>query len=200
MVLPGGLDIGRDPDPAEVDLLAQQFEPARTGKVVPLVHVAQVVDEELGREVGRIRVPVKQVERRGLLAEQVVVDHEVPDQVVGAERVEGPRHVRRVEIALLPDLRFQRVHVGFVGEDAELAGILEVDLGGEEGGGADPIVANGVHVGERGGEQRAADAIADRGRLAFPGRPLDGVERREEPIPEIVVEGEARVALVRVDP
>src|SRR3954470_15776753 len=36
----------------------------------------------------------------GPLAEQVAVDHERPDQVVGAQHVEGRRHRRSFEIAL----------------------------------------------------------------------------------------------------
>jgi hypothetical protein len=39
-----------------------------------------------------IGIPVQQVEGLGFLAEQVVVDEEGPDQVVGTQHVEGGEH------------------------------------------------------------------------------------------------------------
>jgi hypothetical protein len=105
---------------------------------------------------------VQQVERRVVLAEQVVADHGVPDQVGAAQQVEGRGHVAAVEVAALARLADQ-LELGVVDEHLEVAGALEIDLRGEEGDAGDfgRLVAAGEH-GERRGERGAGDAVADR--------------------------------------
>ena len=56
---------------------------------------------------------------------------------------------------------------------------LEVHHGDEEGRGLDPVVALRRHVGQRRGQQRAAQAVADGVDLALAGRLLDRVQRGE---------------------
>ena len=40
----------------------------------------------------RVGIPVQQIEGEGVLAHQVVVDYERPDQIVRPQQVEGARH------------------------------------------------------------------------------------------------------------
>ena len=67
----------------------------RAGLAQPVleVGVAQVVAVHRPGQVGAVGVPVEQVERRRLAAEQIVVDHVGPDQVVRAQAREHEREV-----------------------------------------------------------------------------------------------------------
>ena len=72
--------------------------------------------------------------------------------------------------------------------------------GDEERRRLDPVVALRRHPGERAGEQRAAQAVADGVDLALAGRLLDRVERGEIALRHVVVEALLGEPLVRVDP
>ena len=146
------------------------------GEPVLEVAVAQVEGVVRGRHAGRVRVPVEQVERERRLALEVDVDHVGPDQVVRAQHVEGVRHARAFEVAARLHHGLDRADLALVDEDLEVAGMGEVDLRGEEGRALDPLVAGRGHVGEGHGEQRAADAVADRGDVAS--RPSPARSRR----------------------
>jgi len=56
---------------------------------------------QAGRQPDAVLVPVQDVERGRVLAEQVVVDEVVPDQVVGTQPREHARHVLARQHALL---------------------------------------------------------------------------------------------------
>ena len=56
---------------------------------------------------------------------------------------------------------FEGFQLGFVHEHGQFARLAEISLRRPEGGGMNPVVALGRHVGEGGGEQGAADAVAD---------------------------------------
>ena len=89
---------------------------------------------------------------------------------------------------------------GVVDEDAELAGLGEIDEGGEEGGGSDPLVAPRREIGQRRGSERAAQAVADRRDIALVRRLLDRIERGQRAFHHVVLEGLLGEALVRIDP
>ena len=57
-----------------------------------------------------------------------------------------------------------------------------------------------LHPGQRRGQQRAAEAVADRSDLALAGRLLDRVERRQRTLQHVVLERLVAELLVRVDP
>ena len=57
-----------------------------------------------------------------------------------------------------------------------------------------------LHPGQRGSQQRAAEAVADRRDLALAGRLLDGVQRRQRTLEHVVLERHLAELLVRVDP
>ena len=94
----------------------------------------------------------------------------------------------------------QRLELGVVDEQQQVAGLGEVDLGGEEGGRGERLLAARGQIGERGAEQRAADAVADDVDLLDARLALDGIGGRQDALLHVVLEGLVREALVRVDP
>ena len=79
-----GHDVGLDIDLAHVDGLAQHLHLAGMDVRVVLEDADQV-GMEGGRQTGGVGVPEQDVERRRVVAEQVVVNPVVPDQVVRAQ-------------------------------------------------------------------------------------------------------------------
>ena len=152
------------------------------------------------RHARRVGIPVQQVEGERVLAEQVVVDDERPDQVVAAHHVEGRGHFGAFQVAELVHPGLQRAELLLVDEDGQFAGVFEVDHGGEEGRRGDALVLPGRHVGQRAGQQRAADAIADGVDLGLAGGFFDGAERRQGAFEHVVVQGLFSQPCVRVDP
>ncbi len=184
----------------QIDRHPAERDAAGLHQQVLLVHLAQVEAVHRRRHAGRIGVPIQQVERERLLAEQVVVDDKRPDQVVGTQHVEGRVHVAGFEIALLAHTLFERLQLLLVDKDAELAGLLEIGHRHEIGRALDAVVALRGHVGEGGGEQGAAEAIADHVGVALASRLGHRVERGQRPLAHVVLEGLAGEPLVRVDP
>ena len=97
-------------------------------------------------------------------------------------------------------LLLQRLQLLLGDEHAELAGFLEIEHGDEEGGAADACVAAPLHPGKGGGEQRAAEAIADRVDGVLPGCALDRVQRVEDALAHVIVETGTGQLRVGVDP
>ena len=147
VVLDGGNEVGGRLHFRQVDGRPVEGDGARFDQLVADVHLAQVKQVHGHRHARRIRIPVQQVERKRVLAQQVVVDIEGPDQVVGAQHVEGARHLGAFEQAaalfhaLLEgiDLRFVHIH-------AEVARLGEIDQAGEKSRGVDAIVLLRVEV------------------------------------------------------
>jgi hypothetical protein len=94
----------------------------------------------------------------------------------------------------------ERGELLLVDEHAELARLGEVGHGGQEGRALDAGVLLHRHVGEGGGEQRAAQAIADDVGIGLAGRRLDRVERGQRALQHVVLEGLAGELGVGVDP
>src|SRR5215212_10750504 len=99
---PDGVDVALDR--AEVYGTALYLYLAWLYEVVLEVGVAQVEAVGVAGHAGAIRVPVQEVEGRGLLTEEVVVDDVRPDQVVRAEQIEHVGHLAVVEVAALEHL------------------------------------------------------------------------------------------------
>ncbi len=153
-----------------------------------------------GRHPRRVRVPVEQVKRERILAHQVIVDHERPYQVVGAQQVEGGRHLRAFEIATLVHLLFEIGDLLLVNEHAQLARLREVQQADEEGGASDLLLSLGREIRERGAEQRAAQAIANDVNLGLAGGVHDGLERGDRSFHHVVVEDLGGEAAAGVHP
>ena len=200
MILLGREDEGRDLDLAEIDGGLLQRDAARLHQEILLIHLAQIEAVHGGGHARGIGIPVEQVEGEGLLAQQVVVDHEGPDQIIGPQHVEGRGHGAALEIALLLHARFEGFELLLVDEDAELARLGEIHQGGEEGRRGDAVDLLGRHIGQSGGEQRAAQAIADQIDLLLARGLLDGVQGGERPLDHVVLEALAGELLVGIDP
>ncbi|MNZ94460.1 hypothetical protein D3C78_1135680 [compost metagenome] len=104
------------------------------------VETAQQAVVGLARHVGAIAVPVQQIEGDRALALEVAVDVVVPVEVVLAQQAERDRQLPPIHDALGLILGLQRRYDGLVDEDAELARLREVQQGGEQGGGAHPLL------------------------------------------------------------
>ena len=148
-----------------------------------------------------VRVPEQQVEGFGLLAQQVVVHEERPDQVVGAQGVEGVGHgLAGKDSATGVHLLFDVADPVLVGEQQQVARLGEVLLSGEEGGGVDPLVPLCGHEGEGAGQQGAADAVADGVDLIDAALGHHRLAAGVDAVDHVVFEGPGRHRRVRIDP
>ena len=200
MVFLGRKEEGRGLDLGDVDRHPVEGDTARLRQQILLVHLAQIETVHGARHARGIRVPVEQIEGEGVLSHQIVVDDEGPNQVIGAQHVEGGRHMGALKIALLVHLVFDVLKLLFVDKDAEIAGLGKVDEADEEGRALDPVVALLGHIGECRGEQRAAQAITDDIGLAHARRLLHGVEGGQRRFEHVVLEAFLRQGAVRIDP
>ena len=162
MVFAPGLDVGGGRNLADVDRHAGDRNPALLSQLVALVERLQIVAMPAGGQVRRVAIPVKQVERRRVLPQQIIVDDIIPDKVAAAQQVEGRRHVAPVEKAFLGGQLARQPHRLVAEEQLQIAGEAEVDLGGEEGRALDLVrLPLGPEISERRGERRPGNAIAD---------------------------------------
>ena len=107
------------------------------------IGVAQVPAVRGAGHPGAVGVPVQEVEGRRLVAEQVVVDHVAPDQVVRPQQVEHVGHLAAVEIAALHHLLLDEVDGRLVHEHGRVADPGEILHGHHEAGRIEPLVALG---------------------------------------------------------
>src|SRR5579862_9160993 len=101
---------------AQVHADAAVAQRAGHAQFVLEVGVAHVAAVHRSRQVGAVGIPVEQVEGRRRAAHQVVVDHVGPDEVVGAQRVEGRGEVRARQQAAFADRGLSRHHRVFIDE------------------------------------------------------------------------------------
>ncbi len=94
-----GHDVGVDVHLAEVDRRAQHGQAAGLGQRVVQRHRDEVA-VQAGRHAGGVGVPDQDVEGGRPLAQQVVVDPVVPDQVIGTQPGEDAGQRLAVEVAL----------------------------------------------------------------------------------------------------
>ena len=71
----------------EIDLFAQYLEGTRPDQWVGL-NLIQEITVQLRRQAGSVIVPIQNIEYRGFIAHQVIVDYIIPDQVIGSHPVE----------------------------------------------------------------------------------------------------------------
>ncbi len=200
VILAGGEEVAGRADAPEIEGLAQERDAARLHQPVLEVELAEVEAVHHRRHVGAVVVPVEKIEGHGIAAEEVVVDHEAPDEVVVAQQAEHRLHVGGIEIAPPLHVAFDARELVLVDEDAEIARLGKVGQCGEQSRGADAIVAAGGEPGEEAGGERAADAVADDVRALFPGLAPHRIERGENAPREIVLEAHMAEFFVRIDP
>ena len=74
-----------------------------------------------GRRPRRIGVPGQKIERQRRLPLHVVIDDEGPDEILGAQHVEGVRHGRGFEIAGRRHFLLEIGEMLLIDEDFEIA-------------------------------------------------------------------------------
>ena len=104
------------------------------GKLVLQIAIAQVKRMVGLRHAGRIGIPCQQIKRAGLDAFDVIIDDIGPNQVIGAQHVEGIGHFCAIEIAGLLHLDFGGANLLFIHKHFQVARIGEIDLCGEQCG------------------------------------------------------------------
>ena len=162
MVFLACLDIAGRFDQPEVDRCIIDLQRVGLDQPVVAIEVAQILLVPLGRQIGDVAVPVQQVEGGVVFAQQVIVDHVVPDQVGAAQHVEGRGHVAPIEIAVGTE-RLDCGELLVVDEVEQFACLLEVDLRGEEGRALHLVLlAPAMQHRERRRQRGARHAIADR--------------------------------------
>jgi hypothetical protein len=200
VILPRRQHIDRQIHLAEIDRHALQCDATRLDQLILLIHLPKIEAVHRRRHAGAVAVPIQQVEGKRLVAEQVVIDHEGPDEIVGPQHVEGRRHLGAFEIAAPVHLFLHCLDLLFVDEDAQLPGFGEIQQRHEERGGSDATILLDGHPGERARQQRAAQAIANGIDLALARRGLDPVQGRQDAVLHVVAEILGREILVRIDP
>ena len=134
------------------------------------------------------------------LSQQILVQQARPDQVIGAQQLEGAGHLRGVEIALLPHRRLQHCDLAFVDEQRQFARLLEVHLGCEEGNTGQPVVLLARHGRCRNRQQRPTQAVADRVDLFRAGDVLYCAERSHHAQPTVIFHAQVAFGRARVFP
>ena len=152
---------------------------ARLPQLVLQVGVADVPAEHRPRQVGVVAVPVQQVEGRRRLALQVTLDDVRPDQVVRPQRGEDLGQLAALEQAALPDRRLPLGDAVLADQQADLAGVGEVEHGGQQRHARGLLLAAGGQDRQRAGQQGAADAEPERVHLVGAGDLQRDVDRLE---------------------
>ena len=119
--------IDRHVECAKINALPAHVELARNAQAVVQIQVAHVPAGKRPRQVGRIGIPVKQIEGLRLLPFQVVAGDVVPDQVIGTQEREGALQIACRQQATLPDRRLTCSQTLFIDEQTDLAGIREIE-------------------------------------------------------------------------
>ena len=162
MVFPPGLYVGGGHHLGQVDRRAVHADRAGYDQQIVTIELGQIIPVPAGRQVGRVAIPVEQVEGRIIHAEQIIIDDIIPDQVAPAQQVEGRSHVAPVEKPLGRKL-FDHLHLIVIDEQGQVAGLGEIHLCGEEGGAGDLIpLPPRRQQRQRRGQRGAGHAITDR--------------------------------------
>ena len=116
MVLPSRQVVDRDPHLREVEGDAADLD-APLREIIVDVAAPQIEAVVGCGNAGRIRVPVQQVQRQRRLTLHVDVDDVGPDQVIGAQQIEGSSHLVTVEIPVPGHVPLDRGNLFLVHED-----------------------------------------------------------------------------------
>ncbi|CAB5718569.1 Uncharacterised protein [Aeromonas hydrophila] len=165
------------------------------------IEPAQQAVVGLARHVGAVAVPVQQIERHRALPLEVAVDVVIPVEAVLPQQAERDRQLAPVHDALGLVLGLQRRNDGLVDENAKLPRLGEVEQGGEQGGGANPLLlAPGGQPAHGQGEGGAADAVADAVHFPLAGGSFHAIQRGDDAVHHVVVEIDVGLGRPRVAP
>ncbi|MNM83477.1 hypothetical protein D3C81_955390 [compost metagenome] len=160
----------------QVDRGAAHFQGVRAGQRVALEHFDQVAVEG-GRQARGVVVPEQDVEHRRFVAEQVVVDPVVPDQVIGAHPGEHLGHVAAFQHTGLVRLALGRFERLFVDEQRDLVVHGRVEYADQQGQGIDLVLAKRCIVADQRGAGDAARAGAEYVQILAAGDRQDRIDR-----------------------
>ncbi len=200
MVFTRGEHIRWHLDRTQIDALAAAHQFSWNPQIVFKVHVAQVPGVHRSRQIGAVAVPVQQVERRRLLPLQIVVDDVVPNEVVRAQIVEGDREITARHQAALAERSLALLHLVFVDEQVEHAGVFEVEQRRHHRHARHRRLAARVHHRECRCQDRAAHAKAERVDLLLTADLLRDVQRLDRALLEVIVPRQFRLRLMGVLP
>src|SRR5690606_31088368 len=150
-----------DVDLGQVHRRAADLQPTGAAEWVVLEEVDQVAMQG-GGQAGVVVVPVEDVERRWLPAEQVSVDTVTPDQVVGAHPGEHPGHAAAIQHTLLIGAALGRLQGLLVGKQHRRAVDLAVEQADHVGGAGNLAhLPARLQVPQHSGDGQAASAGAE---------------------------------------
>jgi len=200
MVLAARLKVDRDLHLAKIEGLAAELE-APAGQKIVAVEIGQVRKVQRARHPRLVRVPKQQVERERVAAQQVIVDHVAPHQIVRTQHVEGLRHRAGGQHAAGGGhLRLERIELRVVDKYRQVARVREIHLCRKESCGGDAPVLDLRHIGQAGAQHCSANAIADGIDLFRAAGFFDRVERGEHARLEVIVKVEFRQPRIGIDP
>ena len=194
-----GDEVGVQRDRRQVHRRAQHGQLARVHERVLQGHADEVAVQS-GRHPRRVGVPVEDVEGRRVLAQQVVVDPVVPDQVIGPQPREHSGQRAAVQVAPAGRVGHRRGRHGGVGQGpgGPGPGVVEHAHAQREPGEA-VLPAGRRQVRRHGGQHDAAGAQAQGVHGVGAGDLLDRVQRVEHGL-RVGVQAPVGVALVGIAP
>src|SRR6267378_2593578 len=175
---------------SQIDRYAAVHQGAGLLQPVLEIGVAHVIAVHRPGQVGAVRIPEQQIERRGPAAEQIVVHDVRPDEVVGAQARKDESKVGPRQDAALADRRLTRPDARFVDEHAELPGFGEIQHRRQQGDARHRVIALCGEHRERRAKQRAADAEPERVHSIAGADLARSAQRREHALFQVVVPGE----------
>ncbi len=173
---------------------------AAFGEIVVQEQLAQVFAVHAIGHAGLVGIPGHQVDHAAAFADDIVVHHLRPDQVVGAQQLEGAGHLLGIQVTLLPHHVFQESHLVFVDEQRQFAGFREIGLCRQQGQAGQALVAVARHGSSGYRQQRAAQAIAHAVDFPFRADRRHGIQRRHHAQFSVIVETQLAVVVIGILP
>ena len=104
-----------------------------------------------GRHARGVAVPIEQIKRHRVFAQQIIIDDARPDQIIGTQQIKRIGHAAAGQIAFAFHAAFNPFHLFIVYINAQIAGLFKIHLGCEKGGRPYAVVALGGHIAQGSG-------------------------------------------------
>ena len=114
--------------------LALNCKPA-FGKIVIQEQAAQIFAMHLIRHARDIGIPGHQIIRRPAFPQHIILHSPRPDEITGAQHLEGSGHMLAAQIAFFPHGVFQPCELTLISEHRKLARFFKINLRGKQGQG-----------------------------------------------------------------
>ncbi len=153
-----GVHIGRQLHRLQVQRHPGHGERAGLAHLVFEIGVAQIPGKQRPRQIGRIGIPVQQIERRRRFALEVIADDVIPHQIVRSQAGKSRGQFTPGHQPALAQRGFAQGHRGFIDVNAQNACIGEIDHRGQQGRAMGELFAPRLQHRQRVGQQGAAYA------------------------------------------